>query len=277
MQAENRLTVSYLQETSRKLIDLIRKKKYASISKLYISLFERESLDNPKKMFLALIGEFHPDRYEFHRKRIFEENGGDHKRFYSVFLDSGKYLAAPVNAATVFIEPEVYDVDLSDVSGEEEFVDEVWAEEDDFSIIGILSSIFLGNSTRGRLEPLDLEQLHEPLILSGQEISDLDGSRFCINLTDLDLSGNSIENIYELQCLDQLESLDLTGNGITDIEPLSKLEKLSELYLDGNGIEDLSPLLALPELKFVSLIGNPVTSMEVINALIERDATVVWF
>ena len=88
-------------------------------------------------------------------------------------------------------------------------------------------------------------------------IRTLTGLEFATNLKQLDLSGNSLENISPLSGLTNLEGLYITGSShITDISPLSNLTNLTILNLRGNGIIDISPLSNLTNLEELSLGGN---------------------
>jgi len=166
----------------------------------------------------------------------------------------------------------VFDREEDDMFSDAELRETVYGED----IISILSYMFLGNTSR-ILEPVDLEQIEGELILSSMDLSDLDGLQFCTGVTNLDLSDNNIDNIYEVGSLYQLEELDLSHNNITDLEPLVGLDNLETLYIDNNRIEDISVLAKLDGLKFVSMTGNPVKSMDDIYRLKENDVIVVYY
>ena len=62
---------------------------------------------------------------------------------------------------------------------------------------------------------LDLSQLVGKLDASNSSIRDLKGIEYCINLTELDLSGNSINDINLLLALNKLNLLRIDGNPLT--------------------------------------------------------------
>ena len=62
---------------------------------------------------------------------------------------------------------------------------------------------------------LDLSQLVGKLDASNSNIRDLKGIEYCINLTELDLSGNSINDINLLLALNKLNLLRIDGNPLT--------------------------------------------------------------
>jgi len=79
---------------------------------------------------------------------------------------------------------------------------------------------------------------------SGLGVRVLEGIEKCRNLTDLDLSDNSIKSIAELSALENLVYLDLARNNITRIDALTGLFFLRYLDVSGedNDIRDFSPL-----------------------------------
>ena len=87
------------------------------------------------------------------------------------------------------------------------------------------------NSLDGYIDDSALLTINN-LDLSDKQISNLSGLEEFINLTSLNLSGNSILSI-SLVNLNKLTSLDLRNTGITELD-LSQNNKLNSLYLSGN-------------------------------------------
>ncbi len=90
----------------------------------------------------------------------------------------------------------------------------------------------------------DMQQL-KSLSATNQEITDLTGLEFAINLQNLVLTDNQISDIYPLSGLTQLVELLLQGNQISDVTPLAELINLERLVLVGNPITNKEPLLTL--------------------------------
>ena len=122
------------------------------------------------------------------------------------------------------------------------------------------------------------------------EVADLRGLEFAINLQLLDLSFNRISGISPLSGLTKLTRLFLWGNNISDISPLTGLTNLTSLYLSGNNnisdisplsgltsltalyiadnrISDISPLAGLTSLTFLDLDGNDISNMWLLSGL----------
>mmetsp|Transcript_15032 Transcript_15032/g.26131 ORF Transcript_15032/g.26131 Transcript_15032/m.26131 type:complete len:268 (+) Transcript_15032:56-859(+) len=98
------------------------------------------------------------------------------------------------------------------------------------------------------------------LNLAGRGLSSVAGSGLnsCVNLTDLNLSDNTISKIEGLDALLGLKKLQLAGNRITRVENLGHLTKLEWLSLQGNQLDrihcvDLQLLSTLPTLKTLYL------------------------
>ena len=72
-------------------------------------------------------------------------------------------------------------------------------------------------------------------------------------ITELNLSGKSIQNIEALKYMSQLNVLDLSNNEITDIRVIAELTELRELHLDGNKISNFDVLLGLDKLEVIYL------------------------
>ena len=73
----------------------------------------------------------------------------------------------------------------------------------------------LGKDSSEKVTNLDLSQLVGKIDASNSNIRDLKGIEYCINLTELDLSGNSINDINLLLALNKLNLLRIDGNPLT--------------------------------------------------------------
>lgn len=93
----------------------------------------------------------------------------------------------------------------------------------------------------------DLEIVFK-LNLSGRGLSRMLGPwERCVNLTELNLSGNQIARIEGLECCPQLRRLVLTSNRVARVEGLAACTALEHLALQDNKLPTLESL-ALPEL-----------------------------
>lgn len=104
------------------------------------------------------------------------------------------------------------------------------------------------------------------LSLSGLGISDISGLGNLNFLEKIDLSGNSISNIYILQYTgsrDDIRILDLSANAIEDITPIAGLAALEELDLSDNKISSVQALMSMSSLKKLDLSGNPLTDEQI--------------
>ena len=82
------------------------------------------------------------------------------------------------------------------------------------------------------------------------------------NLVSVDLSGNCISNLYSLQyadCRFTITDMNLSGNRIDDITPISYLQNVERLDVSYNDISSELPFMALYSLETLNLTGNPLT------------------
>ena len=100
-----------------------------------------------------------------------------------------------------------------------------------------------------------------------ENIRDLTGLEFAINLTKLSLYNNSISNITPLAGLNRLEWLVLSSNSISDITPLLGLNRLEWLYLPSNSISDITPLSRLTNLEWLFLYNNSISDITPLSEL----------
>lgn len=106
------------------------------------------------------------------------------------------------------------------------------------------------------------------LNLSGSGIADITGLQKITSLEKLDLSRNSISNLYILQMTDSrftIRELNLSGNLIEDITPLASLTSVEVLDLSNNSIGSELALMNLKTLKTLYLGGNLLTERQIDN------------
>ncbi len=117
----------------------------------------------------------------------------------------------------------------------------------------------------------DMEGM-EKLIAAREDIEDLSGMEYAVNLKVLSLLENDINNISPLSGLDNLVNLRLGNNDINDISPLSGLESLEKLYLGSNDFNDLSPLSNLENLEWLNLWDNELSDIAPLSGLVNLGA-----
>ena len=98
-------------------------------------------------------------------------------------------------------------------------------------------------------------------------ITDLTGLEAATNLDTLLLTGNQIANLQPLANLTKLIELYLDFNAITSVEHLTSLTNLNTLILAGNQISDVSPLASLTNLTRLNLSGNQISDFSSLAAL----------
>jgi transglutaminase-like putative cysteine protease len=113
----------------------------------------------------------------------------------------------------------------------------------------------------GRQNIVDLSGLEyavnlESLNLYQNSVEDLSPLGALTHLRVLNLGGNSIKDISALRGLTALEELDLSHNRLTNIDALQKMTRLRLLHLEGNDISTLTPLASLKSLEGLFLSGN---------------------
>ena len=114
-----------------------------------------------------------------------------------------------------------------------------------------------GHPVKGNTTQLDL---------SSSGISDVSALGQLACLETLDLSKNSINDIYIFQYTDSrftLKTLDLSGNYIADITPVSFVLGLEYLDISNNSINSVLPLMTMTSLKELYLSGNPLSDEQV--------------
>lgn len=144
----------------------------------------------------------------------------------------------------------------------------------------------------------EIEQILELDGYNDEEISDLTGLEYAINLnvlgiwykgSDLTALGNltnlthlaiiggsyeegilhrgAIKDLNVLSNLTKLERLSVTGTNISDLTPIANLNNLQYLYLDMNQISDISVISNFTNLKELILCGNQIKDLTPLDAL----------
>lgn len=136
-----------------------------------------------------------------------------------------------------------------------------------------------------KIDTLTKKDLFKITDLNLENILDLDGIQYCINLYSLDIrnSGEQIANLDKIKKLGQLGGLtiinsdiknilfieeidslifcDLSSNNISNLEPLKNLQNLAELNLSHNNISSFKPLTNIKTLKKLNLSDNNIADL----------------
>lgn len=112
---------------------------------------------------------------------------------------------------------------------------------EEISNIGDLRAVSARNAPVKRLHALSKLPLLEELDLSGTEVGDVSGLRWCSSLRVLNLSGTRVGNLEPLRDLQRLELVDIESVGVSDVGPLleSKSIKCIRLTRDRVSAVDL--------------------------------------
>lgn len=107
------------------------------------------------------------------------------------------------------------------------------------------------------------------LNVSNNEIYDLTGLEYAVNLESLNASDNNISSIEPIRDLPKLTELDLSGNEVDDIRPFTSIQTLETLYLENNYIEDVTGITQFSNLDYLDLKRNPLSdnSLEMIGSV----------
>lgn len=104
-----------------------------------------------------------------------------------------------------------------------------------------------------------------------EEVGDLTGLSYLLNLKRIWLYRGSFTDIQELSKLSRLIWIDLTDRymiaQVSDISPLENLHKLVSLRLGGNPIANLSPLRKLTQLKHLDIYEIEATDLSPLSDL----------
>ena len=95
------------------------------------------------------------------------------------------------------------------------------------------------------------------LVLSHNNLTDVEGLGKCTQLKVLYLHNNQLMNVKGLEKLTTLETLWLGKNNLTDVEDLGNLTQLKVLFLNHNKLIDVTGLEKCTKLEWLRLDGNP--------------------
>ena len=104
--------------------------------------------------------------------------------------------------------------------------------------------------------------------LSEKGLTDLTWIKNFRNPEKVNLSGNSISNLYVLQWMENssaIRELDLSSNAITDINGIVYLTGIEKLDLSYNAITAINPLKSLTTLKELRIVGTQLTNEQIID------------
>lgn len=288
------ITSSRLKDMSIEVISRYKKKDHGYLTSLAERLGISSAETGISRVFSQLIQLYHPDRLkkiiseiELHKKN---DNAEELARIKGIYLVDMKRVQAK-DFTFEADEEYLYDDDESNyneyeeyydeeekITGEHEYEDEITEEtvaDENYGFIEAVNDLYLGN-LEYELSLADLQNLEGELDLSGFDLEDLTGAEYCVNITNLNLSGNRIYRIHQLAGLVKLEVLYLSDNRIDDITFLEGLTELRELDIAFNDIEDISVLLELPGLQYVNLIENPVSDETIIEELQDKGVIVIY-
>ncbi len=106
------------------------------------------------------------------------------------------------------------------------------------------------------------------LTASHEDIEELTGLEYAVNLERLSFWSNEISDINALSGLENLEVLRLSDNEISNLSALSGLENLQELELNNNVISELSELSGLESLEVLKLSDNEISELSALSGLV---------
>ena len=137
-----------------------------------------------------------------------------------------------------------------------------------------LKNLMIVDSTATTFTDDDMENsLFKSLGPPGDNIGNLTGLEYAINLTQLTLSNNSISDISAVSGLTNLTQLSLDDNNISDISAVSGLTNLRTLNLARNEIRYISVLSNLIKLTNLDLSHNEIRDFSVLSTLKTKLAT----
>jgi len=114
------------------------------------------------------------------------------------------------------------------------------------------------NSTEQNNFQITINDYVESIHVGGFSLEDL---KYCVNVTEIRVSGLQIDSIDFLSDMSNLKRVVLPSNQLTDIAPLRGKLQLEFLWLERNNISDLSPISGLENLKTLSVTGNQITDI----------------
>ncbi len=121
-----------------------------------------------------------------------------------------------------------------------------------------LTSIGFRNNQISDITGLEYAINLTELVFRNTQISDLEPLRGLTSLEDLKLEDSNINDITPLGGLTNLTLLNISGNNISDVTVLGNLTNLTELWATDNNISDVTPLASLTQLEKLRLRGNSI-------------------
>lgn len=98
---------------------------------------------------------------------------------------------------------------------------------------------FSGNIAIQSLEPLEMLQKLNAVVLSNTTVSDLSPLKSHRDIRFLDISGTRVEDLSTARNMRRLKILNATDSKIPDIDPLLGLAELEKLYVDATNVTEL--------------------------------------
>ena len=126
----------------------------------------------------------------------------------------------------------------------------------------------LGKPSDGELTVEELASLNR-LTARYAGIEALDGLEAATGIRELDLDGNSVEDLAPLGHLGSLRTLRLADNGLVDVSGLEPLVGLESLRLSGNKPDDLSPLSGMSNLRLLEIQSADIADVSPLAGLAE--------
>lgn len=124
----------------------------------------------------------------------------------------------------------------------------------------------LGKSKNASITKSELESI-ENIWSPEQNITNLEGLQYCINLKSISMRYNNISNLAPLSGLSKLEHIDISHNKITSTASLKNLKSLKSLYLEFNNINDIKSLGNIPSLEVLVMNDNKITNINALSKL----------
>ena len=145
-----------------------------------------------------------------------------------------------------------------------------------------MPDLWLRKAVRLQLEidvdtPLTKTDMPRLLVLASnrvnisEELSDLTGLEYAVNLHTLLLEKHRVEDLRPLANLVELRYLSFGGGPISDLTPLSGLVNLETLTLWRNWIVDVSPLASLINLRVLKLAYNQIENFSPLSGLVNLE------
>ena len=123
------------------------------------------------------------------------------------------------------------------------------------------------NQPEGPILISDLKQVTEFGSGGHLYVSDLTGLEHLVNITDYDVSQNTVTDISPLAGLTNLTRLNISQNDIADISPLASLTNLTFLWFQDNLVSDISALASLTKLTDLNIRQNEISDISALASL----------